>query len=61
MANIAQGETECYNCHKNLIKSCSYILYKQSGSALSVYCILHILKCQQNKVLNTLLNKQMCQ
>ena len=40
-----------------------YILYKRSGSILSVYGILHLLKCQQNKIsylviLTHLLNKQ---
>ena len=35
VANIAQGETECYICHETLTKSC--ILHtKGSGSALSV-------------------------
>ena len=35
VANIAQGEAECYICHETLIKSC-ILTYKQSGSALSV-------------------------
>ena len=35
VANIAQGEAECYICHKTLIKSC-ILSYKQSGSVLSV-------------------------
>ena len=47
--NIARDEAECYICHKTLIKSC-ILSYKQSGSVLSVYCILHLLKCQQNTV-----------
>ena len=34
-ANIARGEAECYICHKTLIKSC-ILLYKRSGSVLSV-------------------------
>ena len=33
VANIARSE--CYICHKTLIKSC-ILSYKQSGSALSV-------------------------
>ena len=39
--NIAQGETECYICHKTLIKNCT-LSYKQSGSVLSflMYFIL---------------------
>ena len=35
MANIAQGEAECYICHKTLTKSC-ILSYKRNGSALSV-------------------------
>ena len=35
VANIAQGEAECYICHKTLIKSC-ILSYKRSGSVLSV-------------------------
>ena len=35
VANIAQGEAECYICHKTLIKSC-ILSYKQSGSVLSI-------------------------
>ena len=35
VANIAQGEAECYICHKTLIKSC-ILSYKRSGSTLSV-------------------------
>ena len=35
VANIAQGEAECYICHKTLTKSC-ILSYKWSGSALSV-------------------------
>ena len=56
MANIAQGETKCYTCHKTLIKRAVYfiqhILYKQSGSVLlyftlaKVYSSLVTLMCQ---------------
>ena len=35
VANIAQGEAECYICHETLTKSC-ILSYKQSGGALSV-------------------------
>ena len=35
VANIAQGEAECYICHETLTKSCM-LSYKLSGSALSV-------------------------
>ena len=35
VANIAQGEAECYICHEILIKRC-ILSYKQSGSILSV-------------------------
>ena len=35
VANVAQGEAECYNCHDTLTKSC-ILSYKQSGSTLSV-------------------------
>ena len=35
VANIAQGEAECYICHETLTKSC-ILSYKRSGSALSV-------------------------
>ena len=34
-SRVAQGEAECYICHKTLIKSC-ILSYKQSGSVLSV-------------------------
>ena len=45
VANIARGEAECYICHKTLTKSC-ILLYKQSGSALSVLnCILYLRMC----------------
>jgi len=47
VANIAQGKVECYISH--VIKSCIFS-YNQSGSVLSVYCILYLLKCQQNTV-----------
>ena len=35
MANIAQGEAECYICHETLTKSC-ILSYIQSGSVSSV-------------------------
>ena len=35
VANIAQGEAECYICHKTLTKHC-ILSYKRSGSVLSV-------------------------
>ena len=35
VANIARGKAECYICHKTLIKS-HILLYKRSGSVLSV-------------------------
>ena len=35
VANIAEGEAECYICHEILTKSC-ILSYKQSGSTLSV-------------------------
>ena len=35
VANKAQGEAECYVCHKTPTKSC-ILSYKQSGNALSV-------------------------
>ena len=35
LGNIAQGEAECYICHKTFIKSC-ILSYKQSGSVISV-------------------------
>ena len=44
VANIAQGEAKCYICHETLTKSC-ILSYKQSGSALSVYCILNLRMC----------------
>ena len=61
MANIARGEAECYICHETLIKSC--IFYTNEATVLKeFYCILHLLKCQQNSslvILTHLLNKQL--
>ena len=41
VANITQGEAKCYICHKTHQEL--YISYQRSNSALSVYCILHLL------------------
>ena len=32
VANIAQGEAECYICHETLIKSCMFIQMKRQCS-----------------------------
>ena len=50
MANIAQGEVECYICHETLTKSCIRILYKRSGSDFKCFivCILHLLMHKYN-------------
>ena len=45
VANIVQGEAECYICHETLTKSC-ILSYKRSGSALSVllyFTLKHVL------------------
>ena len=39
MANVAQGKAEYYICSETLTKSC-ILLYKQSGSILSVLLYL---------------------
>ena len=47
VANIARGEAKCG--HKTLSKSC--IISTNEVAVFQVfYCILHLLKCQQNKV-----------
>ena len=60
VANIAQGEAECYICLKILIKSC-ILSYKQSGRVLSI--LLHFIltkvsiKYSSLVILTHLLNK----
>ena len=39
VANIAQGQAECYICPKTLIKSC-ILSYKQSGSVLLYFILI---------------------
>ena len=49
LANIAQGEAECYICHETLIKSC-ILSYKRSGSVISIllYFILSKVSSKYN-------------
>ena len=51
MANIAQGEAECYICHMTLIRSCIFYT-KQSGSALIKCFIVRILYLHTNLIKN---------
>ena len=47
-SRVANIFAECYICHETLIKSCSYISYKQSSStsALSVLLYFTLTKVQ---------------
>ena len=57
MANIAQGEAECYICHETLIKRI-ILSNKESGSVL-LYFTLTIVSLKYNSlvILTHLLNK----
>ena len=60
VANIAQGEAECYICHKTLIKSC-ILSYKRSGNVLNVLLYFTLTKVSAKysswAILTHLLNK----
>ena len=49
VANIARGEAECYICHETHQEL--YILYKRSGSVLSVLLYFTLTKVSANTVL----------